>query len=292
MAGRELVSVEVVESRPQLRRFAEVPFLLHRDDPRWSPGVRAFEQWRLDPRRHPYFERGDAAYLLARRAGRPVGRIAAHVDGSGDGRGFFGFFDVPDDQRVVDALLGAATRWVAERGATSMTGPRSWTPDEEMGVLVEGHDHPAVTGCPWQPSWYAARLRAAGARPGERRGIHRLSCAEATAEPPPPAADDHPPPHAGAYADPGLVLEGIAAVPDVAGMLSSASLRSAWRLARAARQRRFDTAVCVRCVGDPADLVPGLLARSRAEGYQWLLAPWAPDGRAPERIRQVFTVDL
>ncbi len=289
-APRPLVSVEPVESRAQLRRFAEVPYALHHTDPRWTHGVRTFEQWRIDARRHPYFDRGDAAYLLARRGGRPLGRIAAHVDGSGDGRGWFGFFDVPDDRTVTTALLDAATEWLRQQGATSMTGPVSWTPDEEFGVLVSGHEHAGVTGCPWQPAWYAEQLRAAGGRGGERQRFHRLST-EADLVPgqgaPPPVAEE-PPPHAGGYADPTLVLDGIAAVPDVAELLAGASLRGAWRVARAARHRHFETAVCVRCEGDPAVLVPGLLTVAATEGYRWLLAPWAPDDRAPERVRQVF----
>lgn len=290
-APRELVSVEPVDSRTQLRRFAEVPFHLHHGDPRWTRGVRAFEEWRLDARRHPYFERGDAAFLLARQAGRPVGRIAAHVDGTDRGRGWFGFFDVPDDATVAEALLAAAASWLADQGATSMTGPRSWTAEEEFGVLVAGFEHRGVTGCPWQPEWYAERLRAAGARPGDRHVLHRLATAEATGTAPGPSGED-PPPHAGGYADPALVLPDVAATPDVSELLAGASLRSAWRLARAASERSFDTAVCVRWRGDPAATVPGLLARCAAEGYRWLLAPWAPDDRSPERVRQLFTLDV
>jgi hypothetical protein len=153
------ITIEPVESRAQLRRFADVPFVLLGHDGRWAPGVRAHEQWRLDARRHPYFERGDAAFLLARRGGRPVGRIAAHVDGSGSGAGWFGCWDVADDASAASALVEAARTWLAERGATSMVGPVTWTVEEDAGVLVEGHEHPAATGRPWHPLWYARLLR-------------------------------------------------------------------------------------------------------------------------------------
>lgn len=290
-APAELVTVEPVESRTQLRRFADVPFLLHHDDDRWSPGVRAFQRWRLDAGRHPYFERGDAAYLLARRGGTPVGRIAAHVDGSGDGRGWFGFFDVPDDAGVTRALVEAAADWVRDQGATTLTGPVSWTPDEEFGVLVAGFEHRGATGRSWHPPWYAAQLTGVGASPGPSRPTHHLPTAGAPGEAPPPAAVE-PPPHAGGYTDPSLVLDGVAAVPDVSALLRGASLRSAWRLARAARARAFHTAVCTRCDGAPAVLVPRLLAACRAQGYERLLAPWAPDQREPDRVHQVFSVVL
>lgn len=286
-----LVTVEPVESRTQLRRFADVPFLLHHADPRWSAGVRVHEQWRIDARRHPYLRAGDAAFFLARRAGQPVGRIAAHVDGGGATSGWFGSFDVPDDDAVTRALLGAAGEWLREQGVTSMSGPVTWTAEEDFGVLVEGHEHRAATGRAWHPRWYAERLMAAGGRPGERRATYHLSTADASGVVPEPSSDE-PPPHAGGYADPALVLDGIAAVPDVSRLLAGASLRSAWRLARAARQRAFDTAVCVRCDGDPAVLVPGLLAACRAHGYDLLLSPWAADDRPPDRVHQVFAFTL
>ena len=287
MSTAGAVTVEPVESKSQLRRFAEVPFVLLGTDDRWSAGVRAHEQWRHDARRHPYFERGDAAFFLARRAGRPAGRIAAHVDGSGSEQGWFGMFDVADDGAVTAALVDAARGWLREHGVTSMVGPVTWTPDEDFGVLVEGFEHAAATGRAWQPPWYAEQLRIAGAEPGERRATFHLSTERWDGEAPSPSGEA-PPPQAGGYADPALVLDGIAAVPDVSSLLAGASLRSAWRLARRAPERVSDTAVCVRCAGDPSVLVPRLLAACRARGYSTLLSPWSPDGGSPDRVHQVF----
>ncbi len=287
------VTVEPVESRTQLRRFADIPYVLHHEDRRWSPGVRAWEQWRLDARRHPYFDRGDAAFYLARRAGQPVGRIAAHISTAGATDGWFGFFDVPDDDAVTGALLEAAQRWLAGQGASSMTGPVSWTPDEDFGVPVAGTEHAGVTGLPWRPAWYAEQLRSAGLTPGDARKIYRLDIA-ADLEPAPDSSHDppvaiDPPAHAGRYADRALVLDGIAAVPDVSAALAMASVRNAWKVARDARTRAFDTAVCVRCDGDPAIQVPRLQRAVGEAGYRWLLAPWAPSPAEPERVHQVFS---
>ena len=300
--------MEPVESKIQLRRFADIPYLLHGHDDRWTPGVRAYESWRLDARRHPYFDEGDAAYLLARRVGQPAGRVVAHVARHGDTDGWFGFFDVPDDADVTDALLDAAVAWLDEQGVSSMTGPVSWTPDEEFGVPVAGAELPGLTGRPWKPAWYAERLVAAGLEPGERRHTYRLPTLPTTPPPgsggpsraPDGSADGQNgrgtrvrrrdlPPHAGGYADRRLVLDGIAAVPDVSATLARASVRSAWRVANRARQGAFDTAVCVRCDGDPAEWVPRLQEVAGAAGYRWLVAPWAPPGTEPDTTHQVFS---
>ena len=282
-----VVTVEPVESKGQLRRFADIPYLLHGHDDRWSPGVRAYESWRLDSRRHPYFDRGDAAYLLARRGGRPAGRIAAHVSATGERHAWFGFFDTPDDAAVTEALLDAAQGWLAEQGAVSMTGPVSWTADDEFGVPTSGTEHPARTGRPWRPAWYAERLRAAGMEPGDERRTYRLPTVPVEGDV--PGVGGEPPPHAGRYGDPALVLDEVAAVPDVSATLARASVRSAWDVARRARDRAFDTAVCVRCDGDPAILIPRMQAAAGAAGYRWLVAPWGPPGSEPETTHQVFS---
>ena len=282
-----VITVEPVESKAERRRFADVPYLLHGRDERWSPGVRAYESWRLDERRHPYFERAEAAFLLARVGGRPAGRIAAHVARVGDRAGFFGFFETSGEE-VTGPLLDAAQAWLDEHGAVSMTGPVSWTPDEEFGVVTVGAEHRALTGRTWCPASYADQLGAAGLEPGEERSTYRLETIPVEDADVPGVGGD-PPPHAGGYGDPALVLDRVAAVPDVSAALRRASIRSAWSVARRARDRAFETAVCVRCDGDAAVLVPRLQAAAGAAGYRWLVAPWAPPGIDPETTHQVFS---
>ncbi len=285
------MTVEPVESRSQLRRFADIPFVLHHGDDRWAPGVRAWEQWRLDARRHPHLREGDAAFLLARDAGRPVGRIAAHVDADRT-VGRFGALAFPDDADVVVALVEAARAWLADEGVPGMEGPTTWADDEEAGVLVAGHEHPAATGRPWHPDWYGRRLVELGAEPLRDEPTWHLDLddpAVVEALPEPPSTGGGPTPdHAGAYADPALVVEGAAAVPDVSRLLARASLRTAWRAARAARRGEVADAVVVRVEGEPGDVVPGLAAAARAAGYRRLLAPWTPVDRPPDRIHRTF----
>lgn len=290
-----VVTVEEVAGKAALRRFRELPFALHRDDPRWAPPVLAFEHWRLDPHRNPFFELGDAAYFLARDGGRPAGRITAHVAEPDSTDGWFGFFDVTEDPAVAAALLDAAQEWLVGRGCTSMTGPCSFTAGIEAGVLVDGFDVPGVTGRPWHPQWYAAALEAWGLEPAGDVPTWRLP---ATPDPSAPrlALGGDPPPHAGSYADPRLVLTGdgvaVAAVPDLAEALRMAGLRSAWRLARRARERAWDGCTIVRLDGDAAVAVPALVAAAADAGYRWVVSPWAPDGRRPEAVHRTWRASM
>ncbi|MGH9184771.1 MAG: hypothetical protein ACRD0U_02975, partial [Acidimicrobiales bacterium] len=289
-----LVAVEPVASRPARRRFIELPWVLHGDDPRWAPPLASFEQWRLDPYRNPFLrEGGEAELLLARRAGRVVGRISAHVAAPGAPEGWFGFFDTADDGPAVKALVEGAAAWLAKRGCASMTGPASFTPGTEAGVLVEGFDVPGTTGRPWQPPWCADHLVAAGLTPAGDQprwrldpaapgvgakvgGLAAVGSRHALAS------------HTGRHGDPRLVLQGdagtVAAVPDLSGILREAGGRSALALARHARHRQWEGCTVVVCDGDPAVLVPGLCRAAAQAGYQWVVAPWAPDNRPPETV--------
>jgi GNAT superfamily N-acetyltransferase len=245
----------------------------------------AWERYRLDPRRNPYFDTGDAVYFLARRLGRPVGRIAAHVEASG-AVGRFGFWCVDDDASVGAALVDAARAWLSDQGCASMEGPTSFTAGEEEGLLVEGHDAPGLTGRPWHPPSQAERLEAIGFEPLHDRRTWRLATTETGPERP---RSDDAPGHAGSHGDPRLVLAGVAAVPDLSAVLRGARLRHAWGLAKRVRAGAWSTATIVRCDDDPVLAVPALLAAAGRAGYESVIAPWSPDPAAlPETVHRTY----
>jgi hypothetical protein len=247
--------------------------------------VLAWERYRLDPARNPYFERGDAGYFLARRHGRPAGRIVAHVD-EPEGSGRFGFWCLVDDRTVAAALVDAARGWLAERGCDAMEGPLSFSAPDEEGVLVAGFDVPGTTGRAWHPPSDASQLEALGFDVVRTRSTWRLAAVDAAVERP---WVGEVPGHAGRHHDPRLVLEGIAAVPDVSGAMRGANLRGALTLARRVRQRDWDTATVVRVDDDPAIAVPALLTAAARAGYRWVISPWSPDPDAePETVHATY----
>lgn len=285
------MAVDEVSGRVALRRFAELPHALSGTDPRFAPLLMAWERYRLDQHRNPFFDRGEAALFLARRMGRPAGRIAAHVAAPG-GEGRFGFWWVDDDADVAAALVEAARVWLTARGCSSMTGPWSFSADEEAGVLVAGFDVPGLTGRPWHPEHLAGRLEALGFGGVDDRPTWRSALEPADASAPAPASTAvEGPGQAAAYADRRLVLDGIAAVPDLADALRAAGMRSAWSLARRARAGDWTTCTVVRLDDDPAAAVPALRAVAAAAGYRWVVAPWTDAGDPPEAVHRIYRVD-
>jgi GNAT superfamily N-acetyltransferase len=163
------VSVEVTAVRGgrDLKAFIDLPFRLNANHPLWVPPVKLERRLFLSRRLNPFFTHGDAAYFLARRGGKVLGSITAHVnDAFNEAQskrwGWFGFLEFEDDQEVLDALLQTAAEWLRGRGQERMVGPASFTMNDESGVLVEGFDLRPMIHQPWQPPYYQQRMEQAG----------------------------------------------------------------------------------------------------------------------------------
>jgi GNAT superfamily N-acetyltransferase len=162
-------SLEVVpvEKGRAWREFIDLPYRLHAALPNFVPPLRREHRELFDRTRHPFFRHADAALFLARRDGRPVGRVEAvvnhaHNEFHHDRVGFFGGFECENDRAVSDALLEAAARWLAARGMDVMRGPATHSTNEECGLLIEGFDEPPMVGMPYNPPYYAALLESFG----------------------------------------------------------------------------------------------------------------------------------
>jgi hypothetical protein len=105
--------------------------------------------------------------FLARRNGRVVGSIAAIINRShntyhNDTTGFFGFFECEDEPAVAHALLQRAATELASHGLTTIRGPYSPSVNDQCGLLIQGFDHRAYYGLPWNPPYYEKLILACG----------------------------------------------------------------------------------------------------------------------------------
>jgi len=160
------LTVSSVRSFGDLRAFVELPYRLHAGTP-WVPPLRLERYVFLSRRANAFFKHGRAQYLLARRAGRVVGRISVQVDDAfnahHDARwGMFGFLELVDEPDVLPALLGAAEAWARGQGCDRLVGPMDFTMNDESGVLVEGHALRPLIRQPWHPLYYQRRCEEAG----------------------------------------------------------------------------------------------------------------------------------
>jgi GNAT superfamily N-acetyltransferase len=161
------VEIRPVRSRRELKRFVKVPFRLHRDHPQWVPPLVFDRMQFLNRRKNPYFEHAEAELFVAERDGEPVGRISAQVDQrwdefQGGSDGMFGFFESIDDREVAAALLGAAEEWLGECGRDRILGPMDFTTNDEVGVLIEGHEIRPMILQNWHPRFYQGLFEGLG----------------------------------------------------------------------------------------------------------------------------------
>jgi hypothetical protein len=101
----------------------------------------------------------DREYFIAWRGEKPVGTIAGfvnhrHNEFHGENIGFFGAFELFDDQEAAHALLDTATDYVRAQGCSAIRGPATFSTNDECGLLIEGFDDPPVVMYPYNPAYY------------------------------------------------------------------------------------------------------------------------------------------
>jgi GNAT superfamily N-acetyltransferase len=153
------IKVRQVVSKRELSTFIKLPWRLYRNEPNWVAPLLMELKKRLDQSKNPFFKHAQAQYFLAWRDGRPVGRVSAHVDRNfnefqGNAWGLFGWFECEDDPEAARALLDAAEAWLRERGRDRMVGPMDFTTNDEIGLLIQGHEYPPIILCPWHHPYY------------------------------------------------------------------------------------------------------------------------------------------
>ncbi|MFB0612561.1 N-acetyltransferase [Aurantiacibacter poecillastricola] len=147
------IDIVPVSGKSDLDAFIDLAYRLNKDDPNWVPPLRADVKELLTPGKNPFFEHARMQLFLARRGGRVVGRISAHIDelalkqppeqGMGPGTGNWGMLEA-EDEAIAAALLARAEEWLRGEGMTRSLGPLSLSIWDEPGLLVRGHDHPPM----------------------------------------------------------------------------------------------------------------------------------------------------
>jgi hypothetical protein len=165
--GSAALHVERVNDRHALVRFLEMPKVLYADDPNWVAPLLFERLHHLDPRKNPYFDHAEAAFWVACRDGRPVGRISAqadraHLELHDAATGHFGFLEAEDDPEVFRLLFATAEDWLREKNLTRVLGPFSLSINDESGLLIEGFETPPYLMMGHARPYYARRLEQQG----------------------------------------------------------------------------------------------------------------------------------
>ena len=161
------VTVRQVHTRSDLSQFVDVAGGIYANDPTWVQPLTSEVRVRLSPRQNPYFQHATAAYFIAERSGKAVGRISAQIcelaqHHQAAGTGHFGFFESDDCRETALALFAAAADWLKHRGMNRMVGPFNLSVNEEAGLLIDGFHRPPFIFMCHNPAYYAELFIAAG----------------------------------------------------------------------------------------------------------------------------------
>ncbi len=165
-ADADHIVVEPVIGKAMLRDFIRFPQSVYRDDAQWVPPL-MFERLQAFSPANPFFQHAQWQAWLARRGDQLVGRISAQIDRlflqhQQAETGFFGSFEAVDDPAVMSALFGAAEGWLKSQGIRRVLGPFNLGINQEIGLLVSGHDAPPYFMMGHAPVYYPAGLERLG----------------------------------------------------------------------------------------------------------------------------------
>lgn len=152
------MQIEPISDRRGMERFIRFPWKVYNGDGNWVPPLLSEVKFVLG-RKNPFFRHAEAAYFMAVKDGRDVGRIAAiidhnHINIHNEQAGFFGFFECLPDFSAASALYDAASEWLRKRDISIIRGPMNPSTNDECGFLLEGFDSPPMIMMTYTPPYY------------------------------------------------------------------------------------------------------------------------------------------
>ncbi|MEO6048342.1 MAG: bifunctional aminotransferase class I/II-fold pyridoxal phosphate-dependent enzyme/GNAT family N-acetyltransferase, partial [Candidatus Kapaibacterium sp.] len=161
------VRIRPAVTRKERLEFIRMPWELYKNDPNWVAPLEMDRMRLIDTEKNPFYKHAHLALFIAERNGKAVGRIGAIINDShtaihNDHTGFFGFFESINDQDVANTLLNEASAWLREQGMSVMRGPISPSMNDEIGLLVNGFDMPAMIQMPYNHQYYMELFERAG----------------------------------------------------------------------------------------------------------------------------------
>lgn len=154
-----------VKSTKELTMFIDFPHDLYKNDPMYVPELFIAQKDLLTT--HPFHKHSELQCFLLFDGDQVTGRIAAILNNShntfnGTNDGFFGFFDVINDNESAALLIDIAEKWLRGKGVKTIIGPVNFSTNEACGLLVKGFDSPPVVMMTYNAPYYANLLEKVG----------------------------------------------------------------------------------------------------------------------------------
>ena len=158
---------QINPTRSNLKKFVEFQINLYKGNPYFIPPLVSDEIATLDSNVNPAFDHCEAAYFMAYRDGKPVGRIAAMInkqvnEKENSRQARFGFVDFIDDAEVSKALFDAAEKWAKNKGMDNIVGPLGFTDLDNEGMLINGFEELGTMATIYNYPYYPEHIERLG----------------------------------------------------------------------------------------------------------------------------------
>ena len=140
------ISIHEVISKKDFKEFVKFQIQLYKGNPYFVPPIITDEVSNFDASVNPVFEIASARLFMAKKNGKPAGRIAAiinsyEVEKQNIKKMRFGWYDTIDDLEVSKKLLEKVEEIGKENKLEYIEGPVGFNNLDKTGVLTEGFDH-------------------------------------------------------------------------------------------------------------------------------------------------------
>jgi len=151
--------IRAVTNKTDLDKFISLPWKIYKYSPHWVPPLIRDVKFKLNRKKHPFFEFARMELFIAENENEIVGRVAAivnerHNEFHNEKLGFFGMFESVDDVETARLLYTAAEEWCRKEGMERILGPVNLSTNDECGFLLEGFDLDPAVMMPYTLEYY------------------------------------------------------------------------------------------------------------------------------------------
>ena len=160
------LKIQAVARKKDLRKFIDLPYLLHKNLAHWIPPLKLDQRNIFNPKKNSLLAHCDYQLFLLYNGQEIAGRIAVYInktynDHWRETTGFFGHYECIDNKEASRLLLQTAADWLGQKGMGLMRGPWNFV-SQDFGFVYEGfHLEPTVLSS-YNPAYYNRQMTAFG----------------------------------------------------------------------------------------------------------------------------------
>jgi len=162
-----MISIEEIHNDKEILQFIKFPNELYKGNPYYVPAIIKEELSALTRKENPVYNNADAAFFLAKKNGKIVGRVAAIVNfleikEQKEPRVRFGWLDMIEYIEVTKALIETVINYGKKRDLKFIEGPVGFSQMDKAGMLTKGFKELNTMITWYNAPYYAKHLKELG----------------------------------------------------------------------------------------------------------------------------------